>query len=146
MHAYALELDIKKRRKRLEKLRELQKEGPAVVADVVQASRGEGNATVQGHVTVRGIDEDYLRREGLIKALEARLEQLQDEYAKQYAEAVRIVERCPFAEIRCALDVVALQGGSYADAAGEFAQQGVPKDSNALRMAVSRYLDSVGIK
>ena len=51
---YAIPYDIAKRQKRIERLENMQADGPQAASDVVRASRGEGNACVIGHVTVTG--------------------------------------------------------------------------------------------
>lgn len=65
---YAIPYDIKARKRLIKKLEEKQAQGPELVADVVKSSRGDGNACIIGHATVRGTaDNAYTQRETEIK-------------------------------------------------------------------------------
>lgn len=137
VRAYALPIDIEKRAKRIAKLEQLQAAGPDTVSDTVKSSMDAGNATVLCNATVRGRDPEYDRREALIRELRTK----QAQARADYGECVRLVESCTDAAVRVALQVVCLEGGSYADAVAEFARRGVSKDRDALRKTVWRWID-----
>lgn len=135
---HAIPFDIKARTKRIRQLEEKQAEGPEIVADVVKSSRGEGNACIIGHATVRGTADDaYTRREKEIE----RLKKINAELEARYLEGQRIVETCEDYLLRAAISDICILGRKPQDVAVEWMEQGYDMDATALRKRVDRWID-----
>lgn len=135
---HAIHFDIKARTNRIRQLEEKQAEGPEIVADVVKSSRGEGNACIIGHATVRGTADDaYTRREKEIE----RLKKINAELEARYLEGQRIVETCEDYLLRAAISDICILGRKPQDVAVEWMEQGYDMDATALRKRVDRWID-----
>lgn len=135
---HAIPFDIKARTNRIRQLEEKQAEGPEIVADVVKSSRGEGNACIIGHATVRGTADDaYTRREKEIE----RLKKINAELEARYLEGQRIVETCEDYLLRAAISDICILGKKPQDVAVEWMEQGYDMDATALRKRVDRWID-----
>lgn len=135
---HAIPFDIKARTNRIRQLEDKQAEGPEIVADVVKSSRGEGNACIIGHVTVRGTADDaYTRREKEIE----RLKKINAELEARYLEGQRIVETCEDYLLRAAISDICILGKKPQDVAVEWMEQGYDMDATALRKRVDRWID-----
>ena len=135
---HAIPFDIKARNNRIRQLEEKQAEGPEIVADVVKSSRGEGNACIMGHATVRGTADDaYTRREKEIE----RLKKINAELEARYLEGQRIVETCEDYLLRAAISDICILGRKPQDVAVEWMEQGYDMDATALRKRVDRWID-----
>lgn len=135
---HAIPFDIKARTNRIRQLEEKQAEGPEIVADVVKSSRGEGNACIIGHATVRGTADDaYTRREKEIE----RLKKINAELEARYLEGQRIVETCEDYLLRAAISDICILGRKPQDVAVEWMEQGYDMDATALRKRVDRWID-----
>lgn len=135
---HAIPFDIKARTNRIRQLEEKQAEGPEIVADVVKSSRGEGNACIIGHATVRGTADDaYTRREKEIE----RLKKINAELEARYLEGQRIVETCEDYLLRAAISAICILGRKPQDVAVEWMEQGYDMDATALRKRVDRWID-----
>lgn len=135
---HAIPFDIKARTNRIRQLEEKQAEGPEIVADVVKSSRGEGNACIIGHATVRGTADDaYTRREKEIE----RLKKINAELEARYLEGQRIVETCEDYLLRAAISDICILGRKPQDVAVEWMEQGYDIDATALRKRVDRWID-----
>lgn len=135
---HAIPFDIKARTNRIRQLEEKQAEGPEIVADVVKSSRGEGNACIIGHATVRGTADDaYNRREKEIE----RLKKINAELEARYLEGQRIVETCEDYLLRAAISDICILGRKPQDVAVEWMEQGYDMDATALRKRVDRWID-----
>lgn len=135
---HAIPFDIKARTNRIRQLEEKQAEGPEIVADVVKSSRGEGNACIIGHATVRGTADDaYTRREKEIE----RLKKINAELEARYLEGQRIVETCEDYLLRAAISDICILGRKPQEVAVEWMEQGYDMDATALRKRVDRWID-----
>lgn len=135
---HAIPFDIKARTNRIRQLEEKQTEGPEIVADVVKSSRGEGNACIIGHATVRGTADDaYTRREKEIE----RLKKINAELEARYLEGQRIVETCEDYLLRAAISDICILGRKPQEVAVEWMEQGYDMDATALRKRVDRWID-----
>ena len=135
---HAIPFDIKARTNRIRQLEEKQAEGPEIVADVVKSSRGEGNACIIGHATVRGTADDaYTRREKEIE----RLKKLNAELETRYLEGQRIVETCEDYLLRAAISDICILGRKPQDVAVEWMEQGYDMDAEAIRRRVDRWVE-----
>ena len=135
---HAIPFDIKARTNRIRQLEDKQAEGPEIVADVVKSSRGEGNACIIGHATVRGTADDaYTRREKEIE----RLKKINAELEARYLEGQRIVETCEDYLLRAAISDICILGKKPQDVAVEWMEQGYDMDATALRKRVDRWID-----
>lgn len=135
---HAIPFDIKARTNRIRQLEDKQAEGPEIVADVVKSSRGEGNACIIGHATVRGTADDaYTRREKEIE----RLKKINAELEARYLEGQRIVETCEDYLLRAAISDICILGRKPQDVAVEWMEQGYDMDATALRKRVDRWID-----
>lgn len=135
---HAIPFDIKARTNRIRQLEEKQAEGPEIVADVVKSSRGEGNACIIGHATVRGTADDaYTRREKEIE----RLKKINAELEARYLDGQRIVETCEDYLLRAAISDICILGRKPQEVAVEWMEQGYDMDATALRKRVDRWID-----
>lgn len=135
---YAIPYDIKARQRLIKKLEEKQAQGPELVADVVKSSRGDGNACIIGHATVRGTaDNAYTRREKEIE----RLKKINAELEARYLEGQRIVETCEDYLLRAAISDICILGRKPQEVAVEWMEQGYDMDATALRKRVDRWID-----
>lgn len=135
---HAIPFDIKARTNRIRQLEDKQAEGPEIVADVVKSSRGEGNACIIGHATVRGTADDaYTRREKEIE----RLKKINAELEARYLEGQRIVETCEDYLLRAAISDICILGRKPQDVAVEWMEQGYDMDATALRKRIDRWID-----
>lgn len=135
---HAIPFDIKARTNRIRQLEEKQAEGPEIVADVVKSSRGEGNACIIGHATVRGTADDaYTRRKKEIE----RLKKINAELEARYLEGQRIVETCEDYLLRAAISDICILGKKPQDVAVEWMEQGRDLDAEAIRRRVDRWVE-----
>lgn len=135
---HAIPFDIKARTNRIRQLEDKQAEGSEIVADVVKSSRGEGNACIIGHATVRGTADDaYTRREKEIE----RLKKINAELEARYLEGQRIVETCEDYLLRAAISDICILGKKPQEVAVEWMEQGYDMDATALRKRVDRWID-----
>lgn len=135
---HAIPFDIKARTNRIRQLEEKQAEGSEIVADVVKSSRGEGNACIIGHATVRGTaDNAYTRREKEIE----RLKKINAELEARYLEGQRIVETCEDYLLRAAISDICILGRKPQDVAVEWMEQGYDMDAEAIRRRVDRWVE-----
>lgn len=135
---HAIPFDIKARANRIRQLEDKQAEGPEIVADVVKSSRGEGNACIMGHATVRGTADDaYTRREKEIE----RLKKINAELEARYLEGQRIVETCEDYLLRAAISDICILGRKPQDVAVEWMEQGYDMDAEAIRRRVDRWVE-----
>lgn len=135
---HAIPFDIKARTNRIRQLEEKQAEGPEIVADVVKSSRGEGNACIIGHATVRGTAGDaYTRREKEIE----RLKKINAELEARYLEGQRIVETCEDYLLRAAISDICILGRKPQEVAVEWMEMGYDIDAVALRKRIDRWVE-----
>lgn len=133
---YKLPMDIAKRRARIAKLEAVQVAGAVQAADVVQASHGEGNACINGHVTVTGRDIAYDRREEQIR----RLKELNERQQQMYEEGCMLVESCEDPRTRAALTAHCVEGIRYTEIACEMEEHGIHANADALRKSVDGWI------
>lgn len=135
---HAIPFDIKARKERIRQLEDKQAEGPEIVADVVKSSRGEGNACIMGHATVRGTADDaYTKREAEIK----RLKKINADLEARYLEGQRIVETCDDYLLRAAISAICILGKKPQEVAVEWMEQGCDLDAEAIRRRVDRWVE-----
>lgn len=135
---YAIPYDIKARKRLIQKLEEKQAQGPEIVADVVKSSRGDGNACIIGHATVRGTaDNAYAQREAEIKKLKERNAKLE----AVYLEGLHIVETCEDVILRAAISGICILGKKPQDVAVELMEMGCDMDADAIRRRVDRWVE-----
>lgn len=135
---HAIPFDIKARKERIRQLEDKQAEGPEIVADVVKSSRGEGNACIMGHATVRGTaDATYTKREAEIK----RLKKINADLEARYLEGQRIVETCDDYLLRAAISAICILGKKPQEVAVEWMEQGRDLDAEAIRRRVDRWVE-----
>lgn len=135
---YAIPYDIKARKRLIQKLEEKQAQGPEIVADVVKSSRGDGNACIIGHATVRGTaDNAYAQREAEIKKLKEKNVKLE----AVYLEGLHIVETCEDVILRAAISGICILGKKPQDVAVELMEMGCDMDADAIRRRVDRWVE-----
>lgn len=135
---YAIPYDIKARKRLITKLEEKQAQGPELVADVVKSSRGDGNACIIGHATVRGTaDNAYTQREAEIKKLKDKNAKLE----AAYLEGLQIVESCDDFILRAAISGICILGKKPQDVAVELMEMGCDMDADAIRRRVDRWVE-----
>lgn len=135
---YAIPYDIKARKRLIQKLEEKQAQGPEIVADVVKSSRGDGNACIIGHATVRGTaDNAYAQREAEIKKLKEKNVKLE----ATYLEGLHIVESCEDVILRAAISGICILGKKPQDVAVELMEMGCDMDADAIRRRVDRWVE-----
>lgn len=135
---YAIPYDIKARKRLIQKLEEKQAQGPEIVADVVKSSRGDGNACIIGHATVRGTaDNAYAQREAEIKKLKEKNAKLE----AAYLEGLHIVETCEDVILRAAISGICILGKKPQDVAVELMEMGCDMDADAIRRRVDRWVE-----
>lgn len=135
---YAIPYDIKARKRLIQKLEEKQAQGPEIVADVVKSSRGDGNACIIGHATVRGTaDEAYTQREAEIKRLKKKNATLE----ATYLEGLRIAETCEDVILRAAISGICILGKKPQDVAVELMEMGCDMDADAIRRRIDRWVE-----
>lgn len=135
---YAIPYDIKARKRLIQKLEEKQAQGPEIVADVVKSSRGDGNASIIGHATVRGTaDNAYAQRETEIKKLKEKNAKLE----ATYLEGLHIVESCEDVILRAAISGICILGKKPQDVAVELMEMGCDMDADAIRRRVDRWVE-----
>lgn len=135
---HAIPFDIKARKERIRQLEDKQAEGPEIVADVVKSSRGEGNACIMGHATVRGTADDaYTKLEAEIK----RLKKINADLEARYLEGQRIVETCDDYLLRAAISAICILGKKPQEVAVEWMEQGRDLDAEAIRRRVDRWVE-----
>lgn len=135
---YAIPYDIKARKRLIQKLEEKQAQGPEIVADVVKSSRGDGNACIIGHATVRGTaDNAYAQREAEIKKLKEKNAKLES----TYLEGLHIVESCEDVILRAAISGICILGKKPQDVAVELMEMGCDMDADAIRRRVDRWVE-----
>jgi hypothetical protein len=135
---YAIPYDIKARKRLIQKLEEKQAQGPEIVADVVKSSRGDGNACIIGHTTVRGTaDNAYAQRETEIKKLKEKNAKLE----AAYLEGLHIVETCEDVILRAAISGICILGKKPQDVAVELMEMGCDMDADAIRRRVDRWVE-----
>lgn len=135
---YAIPYDIKARKRLIQKLEEKQAQGPEIVADVVKSSRGDGNACIIGHATVRGTaDNAYAQREAEIKKLKEKNAKLE----ATYLEGLHIVESCEDVILRAAISGICIIGKKPQEVAVELMEMGCDIDADAIRRRVDRWVE-----
>lgn len=135
---YAIPYDIKARKRLIQKLEEKQAQGPEIVADVVKSSRGDGNACIIGHATVRGTaDNAYAQREAEIKKLKEKNAKLE----ATYLEGLHIVESCEDVILRAAISGICIIGKKPQEVAVELMEMGCDMDADAIRRRVDRWVE-----
>lgn len=135
---HAIPFDIKARKERIRQLEDKQAEGPEIVADVVKSSRGEGNACIMGHATVRGTaDAAYTKRGAEIE----RLKKINADLEARYLEGQRIVETCDDYLLRAAISAICILGKKPQEVAVEWMEQGRDLDAEAIRRRVDRWVE-----
>lgn len=138
LRLWAMPEDIRRRRARAEKLRQMIEQAPAV-AEAVKSSVDAGNATVLGHTIVRGTWDTSAYRAQLA-ALEAQIEEKNRAYMQAYPEAVSRIEAAADPGLRAALHLVCLEGCTWDEAAARLGRG----SAESWRKAVTRFLEKSG--
>ena len=117
LRLWAVPEDIRRRKARAEKLRQMIEQAPSV-QETVKSSMGAGNATILGHAVVRGA-EDMTGYKAAVEVLEKQIEEKNKVYMKAFPEAVRQIEAVEDPGLRVALHLVCLEGCSWDEVAAK---------------------------
>lgn len=116
LRLWAVPEDIRRRKARAEKLRQVIEQAPTV-SEAVKSSIDAGNATILGHAVVRGT-EDMSGYRAQIKALEGQIEAKNKRYMRDFPEAVQRIEEIEDPSLRVAMHLACLEGYSWDEIAG----------------------------
>lgn len=137
LRLWAVPEDIRRRKARAEKLRQMIEQAPTV-QEAVKSSIDAGNATILGHAIVRGT-EDTAAYRAQVAELERQIEEKNQAYMAAYPEAVRQIEAVEDPGLRVALHLACLEGYSWDEVAARLGHG----TAESWRKAVIRGIEAI---
>lgn len=135
----AMPADIRARAARVERLEKMLADGPPMVSDTVRGSTVGKNSILRTFV-IRGVAvSEYDKNRARLRKEADELKRLNERYIRVYAEAAQALENVPVPEIRTALHILYMDGGTYEDVAGELGNT-----PEAWRKRLERWFEAHG--